>query len=82
MEKDSRDAFRLHLPEPVLSTDAPLLASCPFIHKRFDVGQDLLIILGCKQQSGIKGKSCLQVAVCSCKHMAQQSCSKKRAADP
>ena len=44
----------------MLSADAALLAGCPLIHKGLNVRQDLLIILGCKQQSGIKANPALK----------------------
>ena len=45
-------ALWLHLAESVLSADAALLVSSPFIHKGLNVCQDLLVVLGCKRQPG------------------------------
>ena len=44
----------------MLSADAALLAGCPLIHEGLNVRQNLFIILGCKQQSGIKANPALK----------------------
>ena len=51
MRRDLPNAFRLHLAQAMLCADAALLVSCPLIDKGLYVGQNLLIVLSCRQRT-------------------------------